>query len=285
LAYFALARAASNKLTVALAGDGADELFAGYPTYNASRYAHYIKPFVPRPIAKQLGDWLFKKYGHDERRLPWHEMLMRFLWGISMSSLSPHPQWRRLSFPFQLEKLYGPAMQDLVQINPLACYENTVAASSGSVFDKCLLADQMIYLPGDMLTKVDRMSMAHGLEIRVPFLDRRIINFANKLPENLLSPLLGNSKLPLRKILVDHSLPKEIVVGRKKGFNVPLANLLRHQLKPVGEKIIMSNADVFAPFINLDNLRGLWLEHQNKKHNHAYTLWALLVFGAWRMNQ
>ncbi|CAM2868140.1 asparagine synthase [Legionella steigerwaltii] len=281
-AHFALSREASNHVTVAIAGDGADEIFAGYSTYKASRIAHYTRPIIPKFVAKHLGDWLFKKYGHDERRIPWHEMLMRFLWGVSISEV-PHSQWRRLAYPFLLSKLYSPTMYDFLNENPLANYEKVVVDAPGAIFDKCLLADQRIYLPGDMLTKVDRMSMAHGLEIRVPFLDRRIINFASKLPEHLLSPLFGKSKLTLRKILSKHSLLNEVVKGKKKGFNIPLASLLRNQLNPVGEEIIMKNADIFAPFINPDKLREVWREHNDREFNHAYSLWALLIFGSWRM--
>ncbi|VEB34457.1 asparagine synthase (glutamine-hydrolyzing) [Legionella cherrii] len=282
LAHFALSREASNHVKVAIAGDGADEIFAGYSTYKASRVAEYTRSLIPKFLTQHLGDWLFKKYGHDERRLPWHEMLMRFLWGVSLSDV-PHSQWRRLTYPFLLRKLYSSAMHDFLNENPLANYENAVVSAPGSIFDKCLLADQRIYLSGDMLTKVDRMSMAHGLEIRVPFLDRRIINFASKLPEHLLSPLFGESKLTLRKILSKHCLLDEVVKAKKKGFNIPLASLLRNQLKPIGEEIIMKNADVFAPFINPDKLREVWREHNARAFNHAYSLWALLIFGSWRM--
>ncbi|MCW8397218.1 asparagine synthase (glutamine-hydrolyzing) [Legionella sp. PATHC038] len=282
LAHFALSREASNHVTVAIAGDGADEIFAGYSTYKASRVAQYTRSLIPKFLTQQLGDWLFKKCGYDERRLPWHEMLMRFLWGVSLSEV-PHSQWRRLAYPFLLNKLYSPAMHDFLNVNPLANYEKAVVDAPGAIFDKCLLADQRIYLPGDMLAKVDRMSMAHGLEIRVPFLDRRIINFASKLPEHLLSPLFGESKLTLRKILSKHSLLDEVVKGKKKGFNIPLASLLRNQLKPIGEEIIMKNTDVFAPFLNPDKLREVWREHNARTFNHAYSLWALLIFGSWRM--
>ena len=107
--------------------------------------------------------------------------------------------------------------------------------TEGSVIDQALVADQRYYLPGDMLMKTDSMSMAHGVEVRVPFLDRRIMEFANGLDASLISPLRGPDKRILRKYLERQGLPVDITRGNKKGFNIPVAGYLRNGLRSLGD--------------------------------------------------
>lgn len=284
LAHYVLSRAVRRRTAVALAGDGADEFFGGYPTYRASRLAARVAPWIPTGLALGLADRIEGLFGGDEGRLPLHVVAARFLRGLSAPGTTQHVEWRRLTPARRLSSLYGPQMRPLLDLDPLATYRGALdqAGADASVFDRCLLADQRVYLPGDMLAKVDRMSMAHGLEIRVPFLDRRMMDLAGSFDADLLAPATGPTKRVLRLALATTAAPEDVVSARKRGFNLPVARLLRRELRPVGDRLFGPQVDVYEPLLQPDALRALWREHLEGRRNHDYLLWALLIFGAWR---
>lgn len=284
LAHYAISRAVRREVKVVLAGDGADEFFGGYPTYRASLIAQRVAPWMPRHATRAVALALSRRLGGaDESRIPWHEKLTRFLLGATDPHCSPHAQWRRIAMPHLLPALYGEPMRPLLDVDPLRSYANTLEEAEGTLLDRCLLADERYYLPADMLAKVDRMSMAHGLEIRVPFLDRRVMALAGSLDGSLLTGFAGPSKKVLRELLRSTGVPADIAAAPKKGFNVPVARLLRRELRSLGAQLLDRDADVFAPLLRPDEVRRLWLEHLEKRANHGYLLWALLVWGAWRL--
>jgi asparagine synthase (glutamine-hydrolysing) len=284
LAHFAISRAVRQEVKVVLAGDGADEFFGGYPTYRASLIAQYAAPWLPRRAARALGLTLSRRLGGaDESRVPWHDKLSRFLLGATAPEGNPHAEWRRIAMQQRLPTLYGDAMQPLLRVDPLRSYRAAADEVGGSTLDRCLLADQRYYLPADMLMKVDRMSMAHGLEVRVPFLDRRMMELAGSLDGSLLTGLTGPSKRVLRDLLRSSGMPADISDAAKKGFNVPVARLLRRELRGLGDRLLDRDADAFAPMLRPDAIRNLWREHLEKRANHGYLLWTLLVWGTWRL--
>jgi asparagine synthase (glutamine-hydrolysing) len=282
LAHYLLSGAVRREVTVALAGDGADEFFAGYPTYKASRVAGMIAPVVPKRAASFAANALAGRYGADESRLPWHQVVGRFLQGMAAPAGTHHAEWRRLAAPETLRDIAGAALRPMLDHDPMQGYRQPLRERGGNLLDRCLLADQTFYLPGDMLMKVDRMSMAHSLEIRVPFLDRRMMDFAGQLDGNLLARRTGNGKRILRQSISALGADDEFVKGAKRGFNVPLAKLLRRDLKSVGDRLLQHMPDIFSPLLAPDALRRLWRDHLDGRRNHAYLLWALLIFGTWR---
>ena len=282
-AFHAVCEAAAKQHKVVLTGDGADEFFGGYETYRASRLAAVFSRLIPRPVARFSADLLTKGRRSDLRRTPIDEKLSRWLSGIAESPECPHPQWRRYAFPAHISALYARSMREAVGASdPLQDYADLILHGDGPLVDRCLLADQSYYLPGDLLIKSDAMSMAHGLEVRVPFLDRRIMEFAGRLDASLLTPMRGPDKLMLRQAARDWGIPARIAAAPKHGFNVPAARLLRTALKPVGDMFLQANADVLAPHLDPDGIRRLWLDHQDGRGNHGYVLWALLTLGVWR---
>ena len=282
LAHFALCREVRRHVTVALAGDGADEFYAGYPTYFASRVARLLSPLVPKGIASGASKLISRMAGDDERRLPALEIAARFSAGLSVAGDGCHAEWRRITPAHLLGELYGSEMRRFLGEDPLADYRRAVLTAPGNLLDRCLLADQQIYLPGDMLMKVDRCSMAHGLEIRVPFLDRRMMDLAGTIDGSLLTPLAGPKKAVLRHALSAMGAPRNVAAQSKHGFNVPLARLLRNELRNLGNTLIEANAEMFKPLLDPDGLRRIWRQHNDGSRNHAYALWAILIFGAWR---
>jgi asparagine synthase (glutamine-hydrolysing) len=269
-------------LKVVLAGDGADEFFGGYPTYRASRVAGFAGPVAPTALAAMLGRFLADRGGTDERRLPAREVAARFLLGLS-AGRTAHVEWRRLLPAHLMDRLYGPRLKPLAtRIDPLADYRAALGRSSrGTLVDACLLADQSYYLPGDELAKVDATSMAHGLEVRVPFLDRRIMDLAGRVDASLLTPFMGRDKLMLRAALANMGVSSRVTRARKRGFNTPIAGLLRTSLAPLAADLLDERADHLFPYLDPAAVRSLWHEHRRGARNHAYLLWCVLVFAAW----
>jgi asparagine synthase (glutamine-hydrolysing) len=171
-------------------------------------------------------------------------------------------------------------MEGVAQRSPYELYGTYYDECPGSILDKAMIADQRFHLQS-ILAKVDFMSMAHGLEVRVPLLDRRIMTFAGRCALPLLTPLFGPSKYLLRTLAQSLGAPKEVIHGRKKGFNVPIAHLLRHELRPLGTEFFQSHADILSPFIRPDPLRTLWKAHCHGSANHSYALWPLLILALW----
>jgi asparagine synthase (glutamine-hydrolysing) len=277
---YQLTREVRRYVPVVLGGDGADEYFGGYPTYRATRIGMGINRVVPPSMLSAAGSVLHGLTRSDERRLPALEVLARLCFGLGTSPGVPHPEWRRLLYAPFIDELYGPALKPFRGVDPLREYSAAIERAEGSVLDRCLLADQTHYLPADMLMKVDAMSMAHGLEVRVPFLDRRIMEFAGRLDGSLLSPLRGPDKLVLRRAL-DRLLPKGTVPAGKRGFNTPVASMLRSTLSPLGDRAFIQDVDRLAPFFDARGVTKVWLDHRERRANHGYTLWSLLTFSTW----
>lgn len=282
LAFYSLCQKAGAEVCVLLTGDGADEFFAGYETYRATRVAAGVAPWLPQSAARFFSDILFAKAAASQAKVGTAEKLARFLSGMANGGGRPHPQWRRYLFPDQIEALYGTGMQDVDRrIDALDEYAAAMG-SEGSIMDRALVADQRYYLPGDMLMKTDSMSMAHGVEVRVPFLDRRIMEFANELAPTLISPLRGPDKRLLRTYLEKRGLPAELTRESKKGFNIPVASYLRHGLRSLGERLLDREADCLVPFLQPDAVRRLWRSHIDGNSRSSYTLWTFLTLATWR---
>ncbi len=258
---------------VALSGDGGDEFFAGYPTYRAAQIGTYLKPLLPASIWASLGYRMRGYAGVSEARIPPAEKLARFMLGLAHEQ--PASAWRRYLYPQEQSLLFTD------RANPLDGYAAAVSSAKGSSIDRALLADQRYYLPADLLMKTDRMSMAHALEIRVPLLDRRIMDFAGRLSPALL--LKGSStKHLLRKAAAASGAPREVTARGKTGFNLPINQLLKGPLAELANRYFNTEADLFAPYMKPDGVRQLWAQHQSGAVNHNYVLWSLLVFAQWR---
>lgn len=282
LAVYRLCRAVRQHVTVALSGDGADEHFAGYETYRASSLAARLSPFVPAAFAEGLGHVVLSwDRGTDDVRYPLSQKLGRLLMALPHGEVA-HAHFRYYLTPSDRLRVYGPAMLDTLSESPLLGYEMAFQRGS-SLLDRCLLADQTYYLPADMLRKVDAMSMAHGLEVRVPFLDRRIMRFA----ASLAPPLLGGNgrQLPkclLRKALVQLGATRQLTHRPKAGFNVPVASLLRGPLRRLAEAAFVHRVDGFAPYLRPEGVRAFWQEHAEMRRNNGFALWTMLTFAVFR---
>jgi len=272
---FHVSRLARKVVTVALAGDGGDENFGGYRKYLVDLKEDLVRRAVPRLILQTINR-IARHSNHT---------LMRKATTLTQSALSDpgRAYYRTNTFisDTMLEKLLAKRIQmpcrgyDPAQ-HTLAYWDRTHGADH---LTRMLYTDIKTYLPGDILTKVDRMSMANSLEVRAPLLDYRVVEFAATLPSSL--KIRGNTgKLLLKKTFSPH-LPELILNRRKHGFTVPLDNWFRTDLLALGRKHLLDHA-ALADFFERQQIRQLWQEHQEQKANHGTLLWSLLSFSLWQ---
>jgi asparagine synthase (glutamine-hydrolysing) len=218
---YLLCKLASKHVKVVLGGDGADELLGGYEVYRANDLARWyrmipqvIRENVVRPLANMIPDF--------GGRYSFQEKAGRFMYGARQGEGRDHSSWRILLPPHLKKKLYTPEFfKEVRDFDAVDAYAKPIrqALKQGcSLLDSCLYADLTFYLPNDMLVKVDRMSMAHGLEVRVPFLDLDLVNFCWRLPCQMKIHG-GKLKYILRKML-GNTYPKELQRFPKSGFNL-----------------------------------------------------------------
>jgi asparagine synthase (glutamine-hydrolysing) len=255
-----LSRMCRSEVTVALSGDGADELFGGYNTYLADGYAKKLRmlPMGMRRLAARMATLLpvsDHKIGLDYK-------ITRMLNGSLLDPVDAHFFWNgTFSNAEKRELLLDPVEQPSL------------------TGDNFLWLDQLTYLPDDILHKCDRMSMAHSLEVRPPFLDHRIVEFAATLPDNL--KIRGSKlKFVLRELMKDR-LPKSVLTRKKEGFDIPVHRWLRTVLKPLlldtlNERTVRENGLFSWPAIDR-TIRA----HLERRANLGYHLWGLLVLFLW----
>ncbi|MCS7238542.1 MAG: asparagine synthase (glutamine-hydrolyzing) [Thermoguttaceae bacterium] len=278
-----LAEKTRQHVTVALTGDGGDELFAGYPRYWAVRLASWLDslPAGGRRLGTRL---LLKTLPHSARfKSPWRR-LRRFLEQLELSPLERYLEWIGI-FPTAIRMdLYTPGFAERVRGED--CYraasfleEAFLKADRRDPLTAIMITDLVTYLPCDLMTKVDIASMAHGLECRQPFLDHRVVEFATRLPLRL--KILGfRGKRILRQTFRD-LLPPPIRRRGKMGFGVPLDAWFRGPLRPLLKQVLLGQRLLGRGIFRQEAIERLMAEHWDQRRDHSARLWALLVLELW----
>jgi len=271
-----VSRLARQHVTVALTGDGGDELFAGYQRYFAIQKLWRVLRWLPSPLRRAAGmtcmaaarslpltgdagpsgSMAFRLSRLGERLAVPNIDAMRlsFIGGTGHARIA-RADTGKLSTPFAHTTLYEPLRQ-------------------------VMFGDQGDYLPDDILFKVDRAAMAHSLETRVPLLDQRVV----ALSWRLATPLLiadGKGKQPLRHILGKY-VPHELFDRPKQGFAPPMDDWLRGPLREWAETRLSDGALLELPMVNAAEARNLWKAHIDGRINAAYVLWNVLMLADWR---
>ena len=270
-----LSRFARERVTVALGGDGADELMAGYPTFTAERAARLFDR-LPR-FARELVRRAAEQLPVDHRNLSFDFKAKQFLRGAGAPPPLAHQRWLGSFAGAEIARLLvAPPAVD-IEAEHLA----RVAQFSGSTdpLGATLALYQNTYLPDDILTKVDRASMACGLEVRAPFLDADLVDYLAGLPTSYQREG-GISKRLLKRSLAGR-LPAAILHRPKKGFGIPVARWLRGPLRPLLGSLLgpdrIGRQGLFQPS-EVDRLVG---EHLAGVRDHRKPLWTLLIFQLW----
>ncbi len=277
---YLISRAAREHITVALSGDGADELFAGYLTYQADRMASLLRR-IPTIIRNGLLKPLVDLLPVSPKKVSFEYRLKRFLGGLDMDPLRSHYWWNGA---FSEEEKAGLYSDDLTNRLRSVDTRDIFAEYFNRYPDldqvtRFLYTDFKTYLPDDILVKVDRMSMGNSLEVRCPFLDHRLIEFVSDLPIDFkLKHLTGKVIL---KRYAESILPRRILHRPKSGFSVPLNSWLRHELRELVEDSLCERRIRATGFFSWPIVRRLLSEHMEGRQNHADRIWAILVFILW----
>lgn len=272
--YF-LSQLARRHVKVALSGDGGDELFAGYITYQADKLAK-IYDNLPKILSRKILPKLAKAIPVSDKRVSLGLKARRFTENALLEPNRRHYAWKAF-FSEEMKKdlLLN---KDIVDgFLPFKHFYNE--AQDFDDLSSFQYADAMVYLPGNNLTKVDRMSMAHSLEARVPLLDKEIVEFAFRLPESLRMP--GLKLKSFFRESIRQMLPAEIIDQKKKGFNVPMSSWLKNEFRLITDHYLSEKVIKQQGFFNPQTVDFLLKEHRKGKNDYSRNIWALLVFNVW----
>jgi asparagine synthase (glutamine-hydrolysing) len=271
---YMVSKLAREHVTVVLSGDGGDELFAGYDRYVVERkrqgYAQLprmLRKGVMRPLSRQLPHGAFgRNYLHNVSLDPVARYLdtVSVFTSLNRTSLYSSEFQSRLGTTGYAEQLFS-ELADKVE--------------SKEAIDKLLYIDSKTYLPGDILTKVDRMSMAVSLEARAPLLDHKLIDFVGTIPASL--KLAGLETKHLLKRAVADLIPAEILNRPKQGFGVPIQQWINQQLRSRIRDTLSDKRTRERGYINPHYLEVILTEHERGRRDHSMGLWALLMFELW----
>lgn len=267
-------------VTVALNGDGGDESFAGYERYAAMQLSEMYNR-LPRQLRRTLIERPVDLLPSSEIKRSRIRDAKRFFRAAGLPPTSRYLRWMSTFDPKAKQQLYTEDFAAQVSSqDPLRYLEKWFANTNGSgMLDAVLLADQMTYLPNDLLVKVDIASMANSLEARSPFLDHKLIEFAASLPESMKMQRF-QTKSFLKKIAAQ-LVPKEVIYRRKMGFGVPIGKWLRGEMKDFLNSVLLSEASLKRGVAKPDMIERYVREHIEMERDHTFQLWTLLMLELW----
>ena len=279
-----LSRFARKHVTVALGGDGSDELLAGYPTFGADRFRKFFSA-LPAPMIgalKGMADLL----PASDKNISFDFKVKQFLRGFGSSKHHVHTRWLGGFTPQEKQALLTRRVrEELLSTNGLEPVDDLLRGSPWAKgdLDEIIFVYLRTYLLDDILFKVDRASMYTSLEVRAPFMDVEVVEFINSLPDDLKRRGF-NGKYLLKRVMRG-KLPDAIIDRPKKGFGIPLSDWLRKELRPLCEELLVPAAiqrdGLFEPAF----VERLKREHFERRANHRKLLWSLMVFQLWRQGQ
>ena len=276
---YLLSRFTRKHVTVALGGDGGDELFAGYPMYSGLRWAEFYKR-LPPVLRTSIVEPLVRLLPVKTKNLSFDYKAARFITGAKYDTVARHHVWFGSFTPEEQLELLTP--------DALAVSDGDIYAEAREIAAECdhedlvtqmQSVDTRLYLAEDILTKVDRASMAVSLEVRAPFLDPRVAEFAASLPCNY--KLRGHKTKYILKKAVRQMLPPFVTRRGKKGFGVPVAEWLKVKLRPLARDLLSPERVRRAGVFNPAFVARLQDEHERGVANHRKLLWTLLMFELW----
>jgi asparagine synthase (glutamine-hydrolysing) len=267
-----LSRMCKSHATVALSGEGADEIFAGYLTYRANHLARSMRAVPPAAIRLALAG--LRSWPVSDEKISLEYKLKRFLEGSLLPPEQAHIYWNgTFSEAAKARLLRRPlpgAMGDILE---------RLALNAKGGLSSYLAFDQQYYLADDILVKSDRMSMAHAVEVRPPFLDHRIIEFAARLPDTM--KMRGSRQKFLLKELMKGKLPPSILNRKKVGFDIPAHQWLRGSLRPLLLDTLKEGLSEHAELFRADTIESYLRLHMEKRANLGYHLWGLMILFLW----
>lgn len=281
---YLLSKLTRRHVTVALSGDAGDELFGGYVRYLQARKLLKLYRTVPHPARHLLARALRGVAGPLwDRACAFGPRSLAV--GLSADRLAKLADVVQLGGYRQMYARLVSQWQDPLAIAPslptppTALDDEVLAEKIGEPLPWMMYLDQVMYLPDDILVKVDRASMAVALEARVPFLDHKVVEFAAGLPLSVKIKR-GQGKWILRQVLYRY-VKRDMVERPKQGFGIPLASWLRGPLRDWAEELLAPSALAASGLLEPAPIRAVWAAHQTGRANHQYPLWVVLMLQSW----
>jgi asparagine synthase (glutamine-hydrolysing) len=274
---FRVCKLARKRVTVALSGDGGDEHLAGYRRYKMHMFEEKMRNMVPSAVRNPLFGFLGTVYPKAD----WAPRIFRAkttFQGLARSSVESYFHGVSIFKPEMRKKLFTKELKsDLQDYDALEVF-NRHAKDCGSDDALSLIQylDIKTYLPGDILTKVDRASMAYSLEVRVPLLDHELVQWIASLPSDY--KLRGQEGKFIFKKSLENQLPHDILYRPKMGFGVPLGNWFRNELKEKIKETVLSERMLDSGYFNQEYLETLIKDHQSGMRDYSAPLWTLMMF-------
>ena len=268
-----LSRMSRRHVTVALSGEGADELFGGYLTYLADRLVRPLR-LVPAPARRLMRGVLQRYVPVSDEKIGFEYKLKRWIEGSELDPDEAHFFWNGAFSNEQRKQIRRGANG-----NGLRALVDQLGLNGAGVIDRYLRVDQSYYLPDDILYKTDRMSMAHSLEVRPPFLDPRIVDFAASLPADL--KIRGFRQKFILRELMRGKLPEAVLRRKKTGFDIPAHDWFRGVLRPLLMDTLTTEAIDATGVFDARGIHSLIADHMERRVNAGYQLWGLLTLFLW----
>ena len=276
-----VSKAARERVTVALSGDGGDEIFAGYQRrYGLNRWESRLRRWLPTWVRAGL----LGPIGQVYPKADWLPRPLRAKYLLKNLAVSPEQAYfADVSFFRPEEKaalLTEELTSQLGDHDPSALFQRLFRKVERlDPLTRLLYVDFKSWLVNDILTKVDRMSMANSLEVRAPLLDHKIVEFAARVPPEL--KFRGRTSKYLLKRHLEGRVPHSVIHRPKMGFSIPLSEWLRGDLRDIGEDLLFSPQAAGRGYFVQPRVRALWESHQRKTRDHSSRLWALMVLELW----
>ena len=276
---YLLCKQAKEQVTVCLSGEGADESFAGYDRFKASRINEWFS-LLPAVVRKQVIGRMAALLPDRPQKKGAVNMIRRFIEGANLDPAGQHLRWQYFLSEALAGKLFSSEFRRSITADPFRLVrEHNARCDAGyDHINREIYIDTRFMMSDSVLMKVDRMSMASSLEIRVPLLDHVLVEFLASLPGDW--KLRGMETKHIFRAALGGLLPEKIVQRGKQGYSLPVKHLLRGELKGYMIELLNDSA-VIRENMNLAYVNQLIAEHCSERHNHNHILWALLNIAIW----
>jgi asparagine synthase (glutamine-hydrolysing) len=276
---YLLCKATREHVTVALGGDGADELLLGYPNFRALRFARILQR-MPRSFGTAL-EWIAGKMPTSSTYMNAAFLLQQLSYGVGMPANMQSVYWMSaLAARDQNDLWIGDQAHDQRIFEQVS--QQVGAGDQESLFGPCQQHFLNCYLPDNILQKTDRAAMYSSLEVRAPFLSTAVANFTLSLPHSSLYK--GRSGKQILRSVAKNYVPAATIARKKHGFALPVASLIRGDLRDIVETTLLDRGNPMYEFLRAEQVQLYWTQHLSKKADHGKKLWALFMLAAFFRN-
>ena len=276
---YLLSQFTRQHVKVALGGDGGDELFAGYSTLQSHRLVEYYEKWIPQFARHKMIPWVVDRLPVSYDNISLDFKARRFISGRGVPAIVRHHLWLGSYSDGQKNQLLQPWVRVREKDTFDTAFQHWENSRAEQAINRILYCDMKLYLEGDILSKVDRASMANSLEVRVPLLNHTLVEYVTGIPLDV--KLRGFKTKDIFRRSMKKYLPNSILDRGKKGFNMPVAKWLNSALSPMADDLFSEDRLRGQGYFNPGYVNRLLSDHRTMKQDNRKLLWTLLVFQLW----